>query len=582
VGDCRCGARHDPAPADPQPGSNGQQARRIVAEYDYTDEDGNLLFQAVRFDPKGFSQRQPDGAGDWEWNLKGVRRVLCRLPELIGADPSKPVFIVEGEKDVDRLMQLGLIATTNPMGAGKWLPEYSGYLAQRHVVVLPDNDDEGRDHANKVGYSVHGLAKSVRLLELAGLPEKGDISDWLDAGGTAEGLLDLARKTPEWTPAEAQDAPSGLRFRSAAEIAQETPETPEWVSKPWVPLESIVEVGGKIKVAGKTTFLMGLSRKVLDGLPFMGEPTLQTPVVYLTEQPRSSLREALRRADLLEREDFRVLRYQDTIGTPWKDVVEVAAKECKRVSAKLLVVDTLPQFAALRGDAENSSGAALEALEPIQAVAALGIGVIVARHDGKAAREVGDSGRGSSAWGGVVDIIISIRRGEGNTSPTIRVLHSLSRFDETPDKLVIDLQDGEYIAVGTEARVAVQQAKESILKAAPNSEEEAQKQADLLKDAEVKHTTGVEAINELIAEGQISRTGQGKKGDAFRYWSPKFIESHIGKGVATESIFDTSPSEDTGKEGQPATHGEPAEIHSVATTTLYTTESISGAEEGEL
>jgi len=169
-----------------------------VATYDYTDEDDALLFQAVRYDPKDFKQRQLDGKGGWIWNLKGVRRVLYRLPELMAADPAKPVFIVEGEKDANRLIQQGLIATTNPMGAKKWLPEYSGYLEGRHVVIVPDNDREGQEHAVKVAYSVQGVAKSVRVLELSGLPPKGDVSDWLDAGGTAEELVELVSNLSAW------------------------------------------------------------------------------------------------------------------------------------------------------------------------------------------------------------------------------------------------------------------------------------------------------------------------------------------------------------------------------------------------
>ena len=168
IGDCRCGTRHGPTPPDPQSGGNVQQHRRIVSTYDYRDKDGLLLFQTVRYAPKGFAQRRPDGAGDWEWNLKGVRRVLYRLPELLAADPAKPVFIVEGEKDADNLIKLGLVATTNPMGAKKWLPEYSGYIEDRHVVIGPDNDKDGAEHVQEVAYISHGATMSVRVLELAG------------------------------------------------------------------------------------------------------------------------------------------------------------------------------------------------------------------------------------------------------------------------------------------------------------------------------------------------------------------------------------------------------------------------------
>ena len=453
-------------------------------------------------------------------------------------------------------------------------------------MIVPHNDREGQVHAVKVAYSVQGVAKSVRVLELSGLPEGGgDISDWLDQGHTAQELMELARNAPEWETPEKQEAPQGvLRFQSAADIARETPQDTQWIVRPIVPSEAIVEVSGKVKVAGKTTFLMAMSRKVLGGLDFMGEPTRQTPVVYLTEQPRSSLREALRRADLLDREDFRILRYSDTIGTPWPRVVEAAAKECKRVGAKLLVVDTLPQFAGIRDDEENSTGAALEALEPIQAVVAMGTAVVVIRHDGKADRNVGDSARGASQWSGVPDIIISVRRGEGNSSPTVRVLHTISRLDETPDKLVIDLQGGEYVSLGTETRVAILVAKEALLSGAPISEESAVDANKLIEEADgVKPTVGNQAISELVQEGKLLRRGAGKRGDARRYWNPESIHPLIGNTVPNELNIGGTTS--AGRADQPSggDSNTPALIDSFATTTLYTDESINDAvEEGEI
>ena len=318
-----------------------------------------------------------------------------------------------------------------------------------------------------------------------------------------------------------------LRFRSAAEIARETPEETEWLCRPWLASESITEVDGKVKVAGKTTWVMAMCRKILDGQQFMGGPTMRTPIVYLTEQPQTGYRQALRRADLLEREDFYILHYQDTFRVPWEEVVQAATRKCIEVRSKLLVVDTLPQFAGIRGDSENSSGAALETLQPIQAVVAYGVSVVVIRHDGKADRQVGDSGRGSSAWGGVSDIFISIRRGKGNSLPTVRVLHCIGRFDETPDRLVINLDPdcGEYSIVGTETQVALIRAKAAILKVAPESQEEAEKTNDLIDRAEgVKTTVGKEAIRELVEQRELEVTGTGKRNDAKRYWKPEKSE----------------------------------------------------------
>jgi len=175
---------------------------RIVASYDYRDADGVLIFQVVRFDPKDFRQRRPDGNGGWTWSVKGCPVLPYRLPELLAADPAVEVFVVEGEKDVDRLRSLGLIPTCNAGGAGKWKAEHAKYLAGRRVVVLPDNDSAGRKHAQQVAQSLVGLASSITVVELPGLADKGDVSDWLDSGGTAKGLLYAADITPEWIAAD--------------------------------------------------------------------------------------------------------------------------------------------------------------------------------------------------------------------------------------------------------------------------------------------------------------------------------------------------------------------------------------------
>ena len=108
-------------------------AREIEKTYDYTDESENLLFQVVRYKPKAFVQRRPDGQGGWIWSLRdpqtkklAVRLVLYRLPEVLAAiQQDRGVFIVEGEKDVETLRALGCVATCNPMGAGKWHEEHA-------------------------------------------------------------------------------------------------------------------------------------------------------------------------------------------------------------------------------------------------------------------------------------------------------------------------------------------------------------------------------------------------------------------------------------------------------------------------
>lgn len=169
--------------------------------YEYRDAQGVLLYQVLRGPNKKFWQRRPDGNGGWINDLKGVHPILYRLPELL-ARPDETVFVVEGEKDADCLHRAGALATTSSGGAGKWRLSLSESLRGRHVVILPDNDAPGRDHARQVARGVHGLAASARIVPLPGLPEKGDISDWLDAGHTLDELHALIASAPEWHPAE--------------------------------------------------------------------------------------------------------------------------------------------------------------------------------------------------------------------------------------------------------------------------------------------------------------------------------------------------------------------------------------------
>jgi len=178
---------------------NGASEHEIVATHDYKDEEGNLLFQVVRYHPKDFRQRRPDGNRGWIWNLDGVRLVLYRLPEVIAAVRNGvAVIVVEGEKDADNLAKLGFVTTTNPMGASKWKPEYSEMLLGAHVVIIPDNDKPGLQHAEKVAQSLYGKAASIKV---ARLPDGiKDVSEWIEAGATRENIESLARWAPEWTP----------------------------------------------------------------------------------------------------------------------------------------------------------------------------------------------------------------------------------------------------------------------------------------------------------------------------------------------------------------------------------------------
>jgi putative DNA primase/helicase len=157
--------------------------RRIVATYDYSDAAGQLLYQVVRYLPKDFRPRYSDGAGGWIWK-KHPNQVLYQLPEVLEAPI---VFVVEGEKDVEKLREHGFVATTNAGGAkALWLPQFTEALRGREVILIPDNDAPGRQRAAAIARALLGQVSKLTALELE---DSKDISDWFDRGHSEVKLI---------------------------------------------------------------------------------------------------------------------------------------------------------------------------------------------------------------------------------------------------------------------------------------------------------------------------------------------------------------------------------------------------------
>jgi putative DNA primase/helicase len=195
---------------------------KIAATYDYRDEQGRLLFQSVRMQPKSFQQRRPDPTDKrkWLWSLGDTRLVLYRLPELVAANGSRRVVVTEGEKASDAVHSLGFLSTTNPLGALKWNVEtdamhgYGRSLEGCDVTIIGDADpvdphvgySPGNRHVDLVAEALQPWAARIRkIYALPGVPEKGDAYDWVAAGGTARQLSEIINATPIW-----HESPPGL------------------------------------------------------------------------------------------------------------------------------------------------------------------------------------------------------------------------------------------------------------------------------------------------------------------------------------------------------------------------------------
>ncbi len=293
-----------------------EQKSRIVETYDYVDEQGTLLYQVVRMEPKDFRQRKPQGSG-WDWNLNGTRRVLYRLPEVLQADE---VVLVEGEKDADNLAALGFCATTCPHGAGKWREEYNECLRGRRVILIPDNDNPGREHMAKVGASLQGTATSLKWLELPDVLSKGDVSDFIakyqDPEEAAERLSILIENAEAYAPPKQRsldDAVMPLRDFCALNIP-----TKESYLAPWLKENSINLISGW-RGCGKTWFALGLLQAVSTGTPFGPWPAGKAvSVLFLDgEMPPGDIRERFQSLGIEQSERNPFYIYCDALANSW-------------------------------------------------------------------------------------------------------------------------------------------------------------------------------------------------------------------------------------------------------------------------
>jgi len=174
----------------------------VVAIYQYRNQAGAVAHETVRYQPKDFKQRRP-GAGGYTWSLRGIEPILYRLSEITEAiKQGIPIMLCEGEKDADNLVKLGFEATTSALGAGKWRDSYTAALRGALVLICPDNDDAGWKHALNVLHEIYYDAECCKIIRLPG-PGK-DVSDWIEAGGTAAVLRDLADNEPIIMPLSAR------------------------------------------------------------------------------------------------------------------------------------------------------------------------------------------------------------------------------------------------------------------------------------------------------------------------------------------------------------------------------------------
>lgn len=496
-------------------------SRNPECEYDYTDEQGILLFKIVRttlsYDDgstsKQFLAKRPsptaDNGSSWIHNIDGVRLVPYRLHEFLRAPL---VYIVEGEKDVDTLRTIGLTATCNPFGAGKWRKEFSPFLAGKTAVILPDNDEPGRKHAGTVAASLHGLAKEVIIIDLPEVPDKGDVTDFIRQGGTADDLIGLLERADSWQPGAGSEETASkgkFHFTPLSQLLTEAEEDTSFLWDQTLPMGGLSICSAKPKV-GKSTLARNLAVAVALGHSFLGRGTTRGKVLYLClEEKRAEIRKHFEKMGV-ETDDILV-----HTGTTPDDALIELAHAIAQFEPVLVIIDPLSRVLRVRDF--NDYGTMARGFEPLIDLARkTNCHILALHHDSKMDRSGGDALLGSTAIFGAVDCHIQLRkRDKGRTIATIQ------RYGEDLPETVIalDKATGHITEQGDLQSFTLRNAGKEIAIAIRLGEILTEKQ---IKERVEGYSQGVisKALREMVERGELTRTGEGKKNSPFLYSKP--------------------------------------------------------------
>jgi len=382
---------------------NGDKGKsKIVAVYDYPDENGKLLYQSVRFIPKSFRQRRPDGNGGWIWKLGDVRRVPYRLPELIAS--TGPVYIPGGEKDCETLAKHGLTATTNAGGEGNWKPEFNEYHQGRDVVILEDNDEKGRKHGRVISESLHGIANGIKIIRFEELPKGGDVTDYLQSK-SYDDLIAKVKTAPIFKGSYSEYFP-GSDLIGKLETWNDIRELEvkvEWIVDRLIPKESIIVLFGKGGI-GKTWLVLDIARCIGSGTDYLGYKTQQAPVIFIDfENPIQVLITRTKKLGEAENVYFWRTGYEfkpPKLDSPeweqYKDIPEGA----------VLIFDTLR---ASQSKDENDSREMAGIMNRMKELRDMGFTIILLHHTAKSANK---TSKGSTAIVDLADHILGLTKVE--------------------------------------------------------------------------------------------------------------------------------------------------------------------------
>ncbi|HQN09305.1 MAG TPA: AAA family ATPase [Thermoanaerobaculia bacterium] len=496
-------------------------------EYVYEDEAAQPLFEIVRYPGKHFAARRRGENGGWVNGLGDTRRVPYHLPEVLAAaSVGGRVYVVEGEKDVDTLRALGLVATTNPFGAGKWKPEYSSYLAGAEVIVIPDADDIGRRHADMVCQALVGNVASVHVLELPDAGDGEDASDFVARGWTGEDFerhadafpvyrpdhdpeLEVSSSTgPESNPLEdtGTRSVSLMKVVPIGELMSRPQLDPDWIVEGLLLASGTSLVAAKPKV-GKSSFARNLAAAVSQGKEFLDRPVRKGSVLYLS----------LEDGEGIVSSSFKSLGWSADISFSFEAPPRNATQELFRLVSearpRLVIVDTLARFQHLRDFKDY--GEVSRVMQVFQRLARESLcHVMLLHHAPKTGAGGIDAAIGSVAFPGGVDTVIELTQhgSQRRVGTRQRLGEDLEPTNLTFDKATKQISLGLPVEVAEEGRL-----RREIVEALPFS---GSGKTEAILNGEVAGDTGAKSkvLRTLVKDGLVRHEGKGRKGDPYLYF----------------------------------------------------------------
>jgi RecA-family ATPase len=471
---------------------------RHRATYQYMDETSVLLYEVLRYEPKTFRQRRPDGNGGWIWQLGDVRRVPYRLPELLQY-PDATTFVCEGEKDAGAVAALNLCATT--VAGGKWTDDCVKALAGRDIIILEDADAAGCKKALAAAHALHGSAATIRIVRLPGLtgdPFNKDASDWLNADSRNAGkLVDVCFDVPIWEPPNPENRTEETAENTSAESEDGTATEPaiegktevkgapltfirlidwhnrpvperEWVVLNRVPLKNVTLLSGEGSV-GKTILSLQLCVATVLARDWIGAMPNPGPVVAICCEDDAD--ELHRRLDAIVRHygasfadlaDLHILSLAGRdalLTTPRRDGLMTPTKLFARVTEAAATIKPrlilLDNSADVFGGNENDRAQVRQFIGMLRGLAMTAdAGLLLTSHPSLTGIATGTGLSGSTAWNASVRSRLYLKRAttakDEEPDPNLRVLEVMkNNYGPVGETMMLRWKDGLFLPTPT-------------------------------------------------------------------------------------------------------------------------------------